>query len=326
MSSCDNPNNQNLDAGNVADGFKELFNDIHNGKIKNADDLTGVLAGSELMKRVGFVMNSIDVASALKADDPESAVLKALVKIKASAKGATYGFKAAGKIATKIPHPFGKKVLMVAGGIYGGVFGEEAVDKLFEGPCQPDPVNNLFTISSPTVNEKDGKAVFVVTNNSNHTMSIRLNLKNGSAELRQDYAELDPQYSIITLNAGESQDIPVAILNDEYKEDDETFMLEGVFDSTINNIEDFSDYFEGNNGYYTTSGICTIQDDDQVTLQISNPTIYEQTDNFIEFNINLSKPLEEDLVLKVKVKNGTATKGDDFVEVFDGFNGLEETQ
>ena len=162
---------------------------------------------------------------------------------------------------------------------------EDIIDK---SRPQPLPTNGLFTISSPTINEKDGKAIFVVTNNSDRFMSIILNTSDKTAEAGKDYESI----SFVTknLNAGESDTIEVTILKDTNIEKPETFTLDG----RIGNMEDFSDMFEGNNANYTQSGTCTILDDEVVTLTVSNPTAYEQVEQYAKFVISLSKPLDKD--------------------------------
>ena len=314
-----NSSNSNLDIGNATDGLEAIFDDIHNGKIKNIDDLSNALAGSIFMKKLGFILDSVDIANAFKSDNPNSKLLEVLAKIGASAKGGAYGVEAALKLQTAVPilqHPYARLTLIFAGALFGGVLGEEFVDMLFDASNLYDKLfdendgiltnyaKSIFTISTEQAYENDGEMSFTIKLRQPLQKDLVLDVwtQDGSAKAGEDYVGINKKITI-PANSTETT-FSVNLLQDNINENDERFIIR----SKIHNKDDFRDilpdfYFDEDIDYEGALAFGYIFDEKAITVSISNQTAKEghTLNQSMDFTISLNRVLNEGEFLNLSV-------------------------
>jgi uncharacterized repeat protein (TIGR01451 family) len=163
-----------------------------------------------------------------------------------------------------------------------------------------------LNIDDVKVNESAGTMTFTVSVDRPYyaDSEVKLELRDVTAEKGADYVELNVTNITIPANASEVT-VTVGITEDLILEADETFELYGEVTSSA---------YLGQND----TGTGTIVDNDKTVIIIDNNGGSPSGDGVVEgqpliFDINLSLPSSEDIVLELSTTDGTATAPDDYI-------------
>lgn len=163
-----------------------------------------------------------------------------------------------------------------------------------------DPPN--IVVSSPEVIEGDSgnntKLIFNVNLSaaSGKTVTVTYSTADGTATKELDYTAIGETLTFAPGDTSTHQ-IEVEVIGDDLQEPDETVTLNLTADNAIG---------------CTATG--TIKDNDIPTISISDATVTEGAASKIEFKVSLSKPCSEGVSVEFRTKDGTALKGQDYVQ------------
>ncbi|EGD46469.1 Na-Ca exchanger/integrin-beta4 [Ruminiclostridium papyrosolvens DSM 2782] len=175
---------------------------------------------------------------------------------------------------------------------------------------QDDDAAPDLLVTNPEVEESDSsnttKLVFEVklSAKSGKTVTVTYSTADGTEIQDKKPATQGEDYTAITgitLNIAPGDTSPhqieVTVLGDDLQEPDETVTLILTADNA--------------NGCTATG---TIKDNDKPTISISDATVTEGAAPKIEFKVSLSKPCSEGVSVEFRTKDGTALKGQDYVQ------------
>lgn len=175
---------------------------------------------------------------------------------------------------------------------------------------QDDDAAPDLLVTNPEVEESDSsnttKLVFEVklSAKSGKTVTVTYSTADGTeiqdkkpATQGEDYTAITGITLTIAPGDTSAHQIEVTVLGDDLQEPDETVTLILTADNA--------------NGCTATG---TIKDNDIPTISISDATVTEGAASKIEFKVSLSKPCSEDVSVKFRTKDGTALKGQDYVQ------------
>lgn len=171
-----------------------------------------------------------------------------------------------------------------------------------------DPPN--IVVSSPEVIEGDSgndtKLIFNVNLSaaSGKTVTVTYSTADGTetqdkkpATQGEDYTAITGKTLTFAPGDTSTHQIEVEVIGDDLQEPDETVTLNLTADNAIG---------------CTATG--TIKDNDIPTISISDATVTEGAASKIEFKVSLSKPCSEGVSVEFRTKDGTALKGQDYVQ------------
>ncbi len=175
---------------------------------------------------------------------------------------------------------------------------------------QDDDAAPDLLVTNPEVEESDSsntaKLVFEVklSAKSGKTVTVTYSTADGTEIQDKKPATQGEDYTAITgitltIAPGDTSphQIEVTVLGDDLQEPDETVTLILTADNA--------------NGCTATG---TIKDNDKPTISISDATVTEGAASKIEFKVSLSKPCSEGVSVEFRTKDGTALKGQDYVQ------------
>lgn len=175
---------------------------------------------------------------------------------------------------------------------------------------QDDDAAPDLLVTNPEVEESDSsnttKLVFEVklSAKSGKTVMVTYSTADGTEIQDKKPATQGEDYTAITgitltIAPGDTSphQIEVTVLGDDLQEPDETVTLILTADNA--------------NGCSATG---TIKDNDKPTISISDATVTEGDASKIEFKVSLSKPCSEGVSVEFRTKDGTALKGQDYVQ------------
>lgn len=164
-----------------------------------------------------------------------------------------------------------------------------------------DPPN--IVVSTPEVIEGDSgndtKLIFDVNLSiaSGKKVTVTYSTAGGTATQDSDYKAISNKTLTFAPGDTSTKPIEVTVLGDDLQEPDETVTLNLTADNA--------------NGCTATG---TIKDNDKPTISISDATVTEGAAPKIEFKVSLSKPCSEGVSVEFRTKDGTALKGQDYVQ------------
>ena len=123
-----------------------------------------------------------------------------------------------------------------------------------------------------------------------------------------DYTQISGvEYTILATQTSPSTAVEVSIVNDNLVENDESFSLRlSDLVATDRNV-----IFSGSGT--TLDASVDIADDDASTISIAD--VSDDESGFMEFDIQITNPIDSDIEITVNTIAGTASTGDDFTEV-----------
>ena len=179
-------------------------------------------------------------------------------------------------------------------------------DAIGLGTIIDDAANDAVSIAinDITVSETSGNAVFTIalTGNIQDALTVDYTTNNGTALAGSDYTA---KSGTITFPAGSvtgnTATISISIINDAVAEPTETFTV------TLSNI-----ISTGTATISDATGICTINDNDAISLAINDVTVNEIADSAI-FTVTLTGNTQDALTVDFATADITALAGKDYV-------------